>query len=145
MAHSSGDADVTHNSSPDAFSIDVEQKGVDEAHLRNMTVSHFTWQGVRVTVKDRKTKQPKVILDGIDGAVKAGTRSRQVARARACPNGNRRAHCPHGTQRQWEVYAVERSRAPQCRGGPGGRLHSGQWGQSFAHSLSAAQLVCGTR
>jgi len=57
----------------DTFGLDVEQKVVDEAHLQNTTVHSFTWQGVTVTVKDRKTGQPKVILDGIDGTVRAGT------------------------------------------------------------------------
>jgi hypothetical protein len=66
------DTDVTQTPTPDSFSMDVEQKAVDEAHLQNTTVHNFTWQGVTVTVKDRKTKQPKVILDGIDGTVRAG-------------------------------------------------------------------------
>ena len=69
------DAEVTQSPTPDVFSVDVEQKAVDEAHLQNTTVHDFTWQGVTVTVKDRKTKQPKVILDGINGTVKAGRRS----------------------------------------------------------------------
>jgi hypothetical protein len=68
-------ADVTQSPTPDTFSVDVEQKAVDETHLQNTTVHNFTWQGVTVTVKDRKTKKPKVILDGIDGTVKAGTQS----------------------------------------------------------------------
>jgi hypothetical protein len=68
-------SDVTQPSTPHSYSVDIEQKPVDEAHLRNTTVHNFTWEGVKVTVKDRKTKQPKVILDGIDGSVKAGTRS----------------------------------------------------------------------
>jgi hypothetical protein len=71
--HSPSDTDVTQTPTPDSFSVDVEQKVVDEAHLQNTTVHNFTWQGVTVTVKDRKTKQPKVILDGIDGTVRAGT------------------------------------------------------------------------
>lgn len=70
---SPSDTDVTQTPTPDSFSMDVEQKVVDEAYLRNTTVHNFTWQGVTVTVKDRKTKQPKVILDGIDGTVRAGT------------------------------------------------------------------------
>jgi hypothetical protein len=70
---SPSDTDVTQTPTPDSFSVDLEQKVVDEAHLRNTTVHNFTWQGVTVTVKDRKTKQPKVILDGIDGTVRAGT------------------------------------------------------------------------
>ena len=67
------EADVTQLPTSDAFSVDVEQKAVDEAHLQNTIVHDFTWQGVTVTVKDRKTKLPKVILDGIDGTAKAGT------------------------------------------------------------------------
>jgi len=67
------DADVTQLPTPDSYSVDIEQKVVDEAHLQNTTVHNFTWQGVKVTVKDRKTKQPKVILDGIDGTARAGT------------------------------------------------------------------------
>ena len=70
---SPNDTDVTQTPTPDSFSVDVEQKVVDEAHLQNTTVHNFTWQGVTVTVKDRNTKQPKVILDGIDGTVRAGT------------------------------------------------------------------------
>jgi hypothetical protein len=60
-------------STQDGFSVDIEQKAVDEAHLQNTIVNNFTWQGVTVTVKDRKTGAPKVILDGIDGSVNAGT------------------------------------------------------------------------
>lgn len=59
-------------STADVFGVDIEQKAIDEAHLQNTTVQNFTWQGVTVTVKDRKTKAPKVILDGIDGSVNAG-------------------------------------------------------------------------
>jgi hypothetical protein len=69
---SPSDTDVSQSSTPDGFSVDIEQRVVDEAHLQNTTVHNFTWQGVTVTVKDRKTKQPRVILDGIDGSVKAG-------------------------------------------------------------------------
>lgn len=57
--------------------IDVEQKAVDETQLRNTTVEHFMWQGVRVIVKDRATKEPKVILDGVDGLVTAGQQQQQ--------------------------------------------------------------------
>lgn len=63
----------TQLSTPDGFSVDIEQKAVDDAHLQNTTVHNFTWQGVKVTVKDRKTNAPKVILNGIDGSVNAGS------------------------------------------------------------------------
>lgn len=52
--------------------MDIEQKAVDDAHLRNTTIQNFVWRGVTVTVKDNKTKKPKAILDGIDGIVRAG-------------------------------------------------------------------------
>jgi hypothetical protein len=65
--------DVTRVPSPETFSVDIEQKAGDEAHLQNTTVHNFSWKGVTVTVKDRITKQPKAILDNIDGIVKAGT------------------------------------------------------------------------
>jgi len=57
---------------PESFSMDME-KATTDAHLQNTVVHSFTWQGVTVTVKDRKTKQDKLILDGIDGMVHAGT------------------------------------------------------------------------
>jgi hypothetical protein len=62
---------VTQVPSP-AFSVDIE-KAPTEANLQNTTVRSFTWQGVSVIVKDRKTKQDKKILDDVDGIVNAGT------------------------------------------------------------------------
>lgn len=56
----------------DAFNTDIEQSAVDGSQLMNNTVQNFLWQGVTVTVKDHKTKQPKAILDGVDGVVEAG-------------------------------------------------------------------------
>lgn len=56
----------------DTFTVDVEQKAIDESSLRNDTVRNFSWQGVSVTVKDRGTKEPKAILDNVEGYVEAG-------------------------------------------------------------------------
>jgi hypothetical protein len=56
----------------DPYAVDIEQTAVDDAHLMNDTVQDFVWQGVTVTVKDFKTKEPKAILDNVDGIVKAG-------------------------------------------------------------------------
>lgn len=54
--------------------LDVEQHGaLAEAHLRNTTVRSISWRGVSVTVKDRETKQPKEIVDNVEGYVEAGT------------------------------------------------------------------------
>ena len=59
----------------DAFNIDIEQSAVDDSQLMNDTVRNFLWKDVTVTVKDHKTKQPKAILNGVDGIVEAGTAS----------------------------------------------------------------------
>lgn len=56
----------------DRFNVDIEQKILDDAHLLNNTIRHYSWQGVSVVVKDRKTKQPKAILQNVDGIVEAG-------------------------------------------------------------------------
>jgi NAD(P)H-hydrate repair Nnr-like enzyme with NAD(P)H-hydrate epimerase domain len=56
----------------ESYNVDIENKAVEEAHLENTTVHNFSWEGITVTVKDRQTKQPKAILDGISGVVRAG-------------------------------------------------------------------------
>ncbi|KAF5633056.1 ATP-binding protein cassette [Fusarium sp. NRRL 52700] len=53
-------------------SMDSEQRPVAEKHLLNTTIKNFTWRNVTVTVKDRKTKQPKAIVDNVEGIVEAG-------------------------------------------------------------------------
>lgn len=57
----------------DPFTVDIEQKALDNAHLMNNTVRNFVWQGITVVVKDHKTKAPKTILENIEGSVEAGT------------------------------------------------------------------------
>ncbi|KAF5681111.1 ATP-binding protein [Fusarium heterosporum] len=52
--------------------MDSEQRPVVEKHLFNSTIKNFTWRGVTVTVKDRETKQPKKIVDNVEGIVEAG-------------------------------------------------------------------------
>jgi len=64
---------VSRNVKQDPFSVDIEQKAVDDAHLMNNTVRNFAWQGITVVVKDHKTKKPKAILENVDGFVEAGT------------------------------------------------------------------------
>ena len=66
------DEDIPKFAPQDSYTVDIEQKAVDDAHLMNDTVHDFVWQGVTVTVKDFKTKQPKAILENVDGIVKAG-------------------------------------------------------------------------
>ena len=50
---------------------DVERGTVIEP-LYNSTLNKLTWEGVTVTVTDRKTKAPKKLLDNVGGDVKAG-------------------------------------------------------------------------
>ena len=57
---------------PDAFSSDSERGFEHNAQLRNTTVNHLIWKDVTVTVQDRATKQPKAILENVDGVVLAG-------------------------------------------------------------------------
>ncbi|KAH6679566.1 putative ABC transporter [Halenospora varia] len=56
----------------DGYAIDIEQKVVDDTHLMNNTVRNYLWQGITVTVKDRKTKEPTNILENVNGIVRAG-------------------------------------------------------------------------
>ena len=52
--------------------VDLERKAVGEAHLLNRVVDNISWRGVTITVKDREAKQPKRIVDNVEGVVKAG-------------------------------------------------------------------------
>lgn len=54
------------------FNVDIEQRLDDQCHLLNETVRNYVWQGVTVVAKDRKTKQPKTILQNVAGIVEAG-------------------------------------------------------------------------
>ena len=66
MANGNGDTQQ------DQFPIDIEQKPLDDAHLMNNDVRTFVWRSVTVTVRDKASKQPKAILDNVDGIVEAG-------------------------------------------------------------------------
>ena len=72
MAGSSKTSENATEVPSQTFIVDIERKAIDEAHVQNTTVQSYSWKGVTVTVKDRQTKQPKAILSGIDGSVKAG-------------------------------------------------------------------------
>ncbi len=52
--------------------ITVERQASAKARLENTTVHNFAWQAVTITVKDRATKQPKAILEKVNGFVNAG-------------------------------------------------------------------------
>ena len=68
----------------DQYNVDIEQKAGDDAHLLNTTVRNFIWQDVTVTVKDNKTGEPKAILDGVEGFVKAGNANRVFVHRGLC-------------------------------------------------------------
>lgn len=53
--------------------IEKQNGGGGESHLlRNTTVHNISWSGITVTVTDRETKQPKTLLDNVQGYVEAG-------------------------------------------------------------------------
>jgi hypothetical protein len=51
---------------------DIEATQDDREYLTNTSVRSFSWEGVTVNVKDRKTKTPKTLLQSINGFVTAG-------------------------------------------------------------------------
>lgn len=53
-------------------SLDLERHVTEDAHLINDSVRSFAWEGISVTVKDKKTKEPKTILTSVDGVVRPG-------------------------------------------------------------------------
>ncbi|KAK1637248.1 P-loop containing nucleoside triphosphate hydrolase protein [Colletotrichum phormii] len=63
---------MTHGDNNCFFEHDVEMMGSVDAHLLNTTVQNISWEGTEVTVKDRETKQPKRIVDRVNGLVEAG-------------------------------------------------------------------------
>ncbi|KAK0711016.1 P-loop containing nucleoside triphosphate hydrolase protein [Lasiosphaeris hirsuta] len=70
-------ADTVKNTSSDSgkdtvIDVDIEHHAVAEAHLRNTTVRNISWRNVTVTVKDRETKEPKTIVENVEGIVEAG-------------------------------------------------------------------------
>lgn len=64
---------MTNSDSERVFHHDMEISGAADAHLLNTTVRNISWEGVEVTVRDRETKQPKSIVQRVDGLVEAGT------------------------------------------------------------------------
>ncbi|KGQ06168.1 ABC transporter G family member 15 [Beauveria bassiana D1-5] len=53
--------------------MDVEQGLPAEELLANNTVHSVSWRDVTVTVRERKTRQPKVLLHRVEGSVQAGS------------------------------------------------------------------------
>ncbi|KAF2437084.1 ATP-binding cassette transporter-like protein [Tothia fuscella] len=51
---------------------DVEKTAGEYTQLFNTNIRSFAWRDITVSVKDRVTKQPKNILQNVDGVVRAG-------------------------------------------------------------------------
>lgn len=75
MASPTANSDTSYERtapSKETDSINIEDLAEAEAHLRNTSVQNLTWKDVTVTVRDRVTKQPKVIVDHVSGHVQSG-------------------------------------------------------------------------
>ncbi|TDZ71817.1 ABC transporter G family member 11 [Colletotrichum trifolii] len=70
-SHQKDQTNMTHDNES-VSRHDAEMMGAPDAHLLNTTVHNISWEGIEVTVKDRETKKPKNLVDGVDGIVEAG-------------------------------------------------------------------------
>jgi hypothetical protein len=52
--------------------MDPEQRPAAEKQFLNASVETLSWSGLRVTVKERKTGQPKTLVDDVEGMLQAG-------------------------------------------------------------------------
>ncbi|KAL4961981.1 putative ABC transporter [Aspergillus stella-maris] len=53
------------------FNTDLERNDADQ-FLMNHSVRDFSWNDLTVTVKDRRTKQPRNLIEGLNGSVQQG-------------------------------------------------------------------------
>lgn len=60
------------SSNKSVISDDIESNHKALKALKNTEVTSFTWKSITVTVKDHATKEPKLLLDNVDGAVRPG-------------------------------------------------------------------------
>jgi len=51
---------------------DQDIEGGSDAYFYNHSVASFAWQDCTVTVRDRVTKQDRLLLDNVSGIAKAG-------------------------------------------------------------------------
>ena len=80
---------------PENSSFDIEKQAGDHDHAKNTTIQDLIWRDIVVTVKDHKTKQPRTLLAGIDGIVKAGIAPSPELKNNT--NRTRRDMCSNGT------------------------------------------------
>ena len=50
----------------------VDAENAESAVFYNSTISEFSWRDVSLTVKDRKTKKPKPLIQNLNGEVHGG-------------------------------------------------------------------------
>lgn len=63
---------MSHDTPPTGSSTrDLERNDTND-FLMNNTVHDFTWSGLTVSVKDRKTKQRRNLIEDISGNVQQG-------------------------------------------------------------------------
>ena len=48
------------------------EKSVSHDYMTNSDVDEMTWTNISVTVTDKNTKQPKLLLSSVSGQLKAG-------------------------------------------------------------------------
>lgn len=70
--HRGNEDSASHSTPTIDLAVDQESGFDGKAHLLNTTVHNFTWRGVTVTVKDRNTKEPRHIVNNVEGIVEAG-------------------------------------------------------------------------
>jgi hypothetical protein len=71
-SHSNPTALVSVDDPNISMDKDIEAAQDDREYLTNTSVRSFSWEGVTVNVKDRKTKRPKTLVQNINGFVTAG-------------------------------------------------------------------------
>ena len=57
---------------PDSFKEDIENGG-DAKVFRKNAIEELLWRDITLTVKDKKTKEPKHLLKDVTGQVQSGT------------------------------------------------------------------------
>lgn len=96
---------ASHSEGGPPDSIDIEKDAESSyAHLTNTSIQTFSWENVTVTVKDRQTKQPKDILSGVNGIVKAGRFPLFLHRSWLLMVPCRRSVGSHGAKWFWQDH-----------------------------------------
>jgi len=63
---------------------DMEMHALVCEDLTNATVNDLSWEGVTVSVKQRKSTEPKLILSNINGTIRAGNANHEICGWKSC-------------------------------------------------------------